>query len=139
MNMEKATEKEFVEAFVLKKKRERSIFELNSKKKRREFFSKLCHRYDNIIDSRYMTKLKAPNSNSKDIYQILMKEGAGKNCYMLSYFEDLDGKTMPLTEALDNCVGRGMPSVVICDPGKLAYFEAEQETGSPPRFLLKMK
>ncbi len=137
--MEKTTEKEFVETFVLKKKRERSIFELNSKKKRRVFFSKLCHRYADIIDSRYMKELKSQNSSPSDIFQILMKQGAGNNCYMLSYFEDLDGKSMPLTEALDNCVGRGMPSVVICDPGKLVYFEAEQESGPPPRFILKMK
>jgi hypothetical protein len=30
-----------------------------------------------------------------------------------------------------------MPSIVSCIPGKLAYFEAEQENGPPPRFILK--
>ena len=34
-------------------------------------------------------------------------------------------------------VGMGMPSIVICIPGRLAYFEAEQVYGPPPRFLLK--
>lgn len=139
MMNEKATEIAFVESFVLKNKRERSIFELNSKKKRKNFFSKLCHRYNDIIDNRFMTELSAPNSNYSEIYRLLMEEGAGRDCYLISYFEELDGKRIPLAQALKNCVGGGMPSIVICDPGKLAYFEAEQQAGPPPRFLLKKK
>ncbi len=137
--IEKAIEIEFVKTFVLRKKRERSIYELKSKKKRKDFFSNLCHRYNEVIDSRFMTKIETPNSSSSDICQILRKEGAGKNCYLLSYFEELDGRRMPLSQALDDCVGIGMPSIVICSPEKLAYFEAEQEAGPPPRFILKKK
>lgn len=137
--IEKDIEIKFVQTFVLKNKRERSIYELHSKKKRREFFHKLCHDYNEIIDSRFMRKLDPPNSNSNDIRQILQKEGAGKSCYVLSHFEEIDGIRMPLSEALDNCVGGGMPSIVICSPKKLAYFEAEQEVGPPHRFILRMK
>jgi hypothetical protein len=139
MKIEKDIEKIFVETFVVKNKRDRSLFELNSKKKRKDFFSKLCHRYDQIIDSRYTTKLPSPNSSSEHIHQILKKYGAGKDCYLLSYFKDLDRKTMLLSEALEQRVGRGMPNIVICNPNKLAYFEAEQEVGSPPRFIIKKK
>jgi hypothetical protein len=139
MMNKKEIEIAFVNTFVLKIKRERSIFELNSMKKRRDFFSKLCHTYNQIIDSRFMTKIDTPNSNPKGILQMLINEGAGVDCYLLSYFDNLDRRRMPLSEALDKCVGIGMPSIVICNPEKLAYFEAEQEAGSPPRYLLKMK
>ena len=139
MKIEKDIEKIFIETFVVKNKRDRSLFELNSKKKRRDFFSKLSHRYDEIIDLRYTTKIPSPNSSSEYIHQILKKHGAGKDCYLLSYFNELDRKMMLLSEALEQCVGRGMSSIVICIPNKLAYFEAEQEVGPPPRFIIKMK
>lgn len=137
--IENSIEIKFVKTFILKNKRERSIYELKSKKKRRDFFSKLCHRYNEIIDPRFMIKIEPPNSSSMDIFQVLRKEGAGENSYLMSFLDELDGKKMSLSEALENCVGIGMPSIVICTPEKLAYFEAEQEAGSPPRFLLKMK
>ncbi len=135
MKIDKTEEKLFIESFVKKNKRDRSLFELNSKKKRGNFFNKLCHRYDEIIDSRYMEKIQT--SSSIDIFNLLKKEGAKKDCYILSYLEELDGHRMPLSDALKECVGRGMPSIVSCIPGKLAYFEAEQEAGPPPRFILR--
>jgi len=46
---------------------------------------------------------------------------------------------MLLSEALEQCVGRGMPNILICIPNQHAYFEAEQEVGPPPRFIIKMK
>lgn len=86
-----------------------------------------------------MVKISTPNSSSREIFKILIEEGAGRDCYVISCFEDLDKRRIPLENALDNCVGRGMPSIVICNPYQLAYFEAEQEIGPPPRFILKMK
>jgi hypothetical protein len=44
---------------------------------------------------------------------------------------------MSLTSALKVAVGEGFPSIISCIPGKLAYFEAEQGYGPPPRFMLK--
>ena len=39
--------------------------------------------------------------------------------------------------ALEKAVRYGMSSIVSCIPGELAYFEAAQEYGPPPRFILK--
>jgi len=44
---------------------------------------------------------------------------------------------MPLLSALENVVGLGMPSIISCIPGKLAYFKSEQGYGPPPRYILK--
>ncbi len=136
MKFDKIEEKLFVKAFVTKNKIKRSLFELNFKKKRINFFSKLCHRYDKILNARCMRKTQT--SNSKDIFNSLKKEGAKNTCYIFSFFPELDGCKMPLSDALKQCVGRGMPSIISCIPGKLAYFEAEQEVGPPPRFILKI-
>ena len=56
---------------------------------------------------------------------------------MISWNQETDGRHLPLIEALKKVVGYGRPSIVSCVEGEIAYFESEQEVGSPPRFLLK--
>jgi hypothetical protein len=51
--------------------------------------------------------------------------------------DECDGQCMPLADALDALVGYGFPSILICIPNKLAYFEAEQVVGPPPHYLLR--
>ena len=135
--MNNEIEKIFIDSFVLKNRRERSLFELGSQNKRGSFFNKLCHRYNDLIDSKKTTKIPEPNSDSSVILKLLINQGAEKDCYIMSSFNEIDGLSLPLKEALDKCVGRGVPSIIICNPSKLAYFEAEQEIGPPPRLLLK--
>lgn len=47
----------------------------------------------------------------------------------------IDDKYLKLDEALNIAVGFGMPSLVVCSL-RLAYFEAEQVQGAPPRYIL---
>ena len=84
-----------------------------------------------------MTEIPLPNSDPRDIYELLKSYGAEKMCYSLSYSGKIDGKELPLLEALEQAVGFGMPSIISCVPGELAYFEAEQGFGPTPRFLMK--
>lgn len=80
-----------------------------------------------------MIEIPKPNSNYKDIHSLLTSYGAGETCYVISWDQEIDGKYLPLVMVLDRVVGQGMPSLVSCIPGKLAYFEAEQSFGPPPR------
>ena len=134
MSRDKIIEEEFVRAFVIKERRERTLFELASKKKRGNFFSKLCHNFDEILDERFMVGVQV--SVSDEALTLLKSYGAPSGCYVMSY-GDPDGQNLLLCDALHEAVGMGMPSIVICISGRLAYFEAEQVYGSPPRFLLK--
>ncbi|WP_312475720.1 hypothetical protein [Neobacillus sp.] len=86
-----------------------------------------------------MIEIPKPNSTSEEIAEILKRYGAGESCYSISSNETIDGKNLPLLTALEQAVGYGMPSIVLCIPGTLAYFEAEQDYGPPTRFLLKKK
>jgi hypothetical protein len=60
-----------------------------------------------------------------------------KNRDGVSWSEAIDGKELPLLAALENAVGFGMPTIISCIPGKLAFFEAEQEVLPSHRFILK--
>lgn len=130
MSKNNIIEAEFVRTFVIKERQERALFELASHNKRGQFFNKLCHDFEQILDDRFMTTVKEP------IFNELKSYGAPKNCYVMSWGE-LDGRTLPLFDALDEIIGFGFPSLVLCIPRKLAYFEAEQEKGPSPRFLLR--
>ena len=128
----------FVAVFVLRARRERLTFELRSRAKRSRFFQKLSGRYFDYLDERLAsaTALGDPVSIGK----MLLRKGAPANCHVMSgVLPDLDGREVPLFEALSAVVWSGMPCIVICRPGQLAYFQGEQEAGPPPRYVLERR
>lgn len=129
-----AHEEAFVNAFVEKDRRERLHFEL--RKRRGDFLRRFNHGALALLSPRFVTVIKPPNSFPPDILKLLKDKGAPNTCYSISTRGELDGRFMPLTEALDLAVGWGMPSIVSCRPGELVYLEAEQEVGPPDRYLL---
>jgi hypothetical protein len=124
----------FVKAFVEKDRRERLLFEM--RKHRGRFLGRFCHNALAYLDLRFVTAIKPPNSDPDQILQLLKSGGAGPICYVISTRDEIDSRFMPLDEALTAAVGFGLPSIVSCIPGKLAYLETEQVAGPPDRFLL---
>ncbi|MGG0722330.1 hypothetical protein [Bacillus mycoides] len=135
--MDKQYEEGFVRNFFSKRLQDRILFELSSPKKRRDALWRLCHTYNNILNERYMEMIKQPISSPDQILQLLKKHGAGDRCYVMSLNMDIDGKHLHLAAALEETVFYGLASIISCTPYKLAYFQAEQVQGSPPRFILK--
>jgi hypothetical protein len=135
--MGKELDEVIVKSFFNKTIQQRVLFELSSPKKRRDAINRLNHKYSATLRKEFMIEIPRPNSNPEKIAEILKKHGAGDFCYSISWCEELDGKELPLLTALEKAVGFGMPSIVSCIPGKLAYFEAEQDFGATPRFMLK--
>ena len=64
---------------------------------------------------------------------MLRQKGAPDSCYVMSDNPDIDGREMPLTDALSKTVGMDAGTLVSCIPGKLAYFEME---GFDGRYIL---
>jgi hypothetical protein len=60
------------------------------------------------------------------IRQLLEARGAPGTCHLFSEDPDLDGVTLPLSEALEAIVGRGVGTLVSCLPGRLGYYEGEE-------------
>jgi hypothetical protein len=56
-----------------------------------------------------MIEIPKPNSDPSEIEALLKSYGAGKTCYVISWYEELDGKHLPLGTALEHAVGRGLP------------------------------
>lgn len=135
--MDRDRETDFIQAFVRRERRERAQFELFSPKKRGAFLNRLCHTFQDILDTRYLKPIPEPNSDYRALLRHLTQRHAPETCYVISTIAELDGQHVRLAEALEKVVGFGLPSIVICLPGILGYFEAEQENGSPPRYMLE--
>lgn len=129
--MNSELEKKIINALVIKQKAERVLYELSSKK-RRECIWKFK---SDLFTPEY--RINADLSKAQ-ILNMLCDNGAGEDCYVLSIDEEIDGKEMKLSEALDEVFGRG-PALLSCIHGKLAYFECEQERGAPERLIIKTK
>jgi hypothetical protein len=53
------------------------------------------------------------------------QKGGPEICYAVSEDDELDGKEIDLTHALETVIGPGTGTLLSCIPGKLAYFEDE--------------
>jgi hypothetical protein len=130
------TEEIFVNTFIQKNRRDRALYELTTESKRWKFCDRLCHDYLGMFESKYLQPISDLGFDPVGLLKRLTKLGAKETCHVISSYDDVDGKQLPLEEAIQATLGRGFPSVLICVADSLAYFEAEQVKGPPPRYLL---
>jgi hypothetical protein len=83
---------------------------------------------------RFALQIPSHQQHVANIQDTLTSKGAPKTCYAISEDSALDGKEIPLKDALVSVVGRGMGTFLSCIPGKLAYFEDEDQ-----RWILERK
>jgi hypothetical protein len=122
-------EEAVIRAFVIKEKRERLLGFLPARRK--DATAELGESRN--LDSRWRIPLAPSEQSLAGIERLLRARGAGADCLVISENAALDGRRMPLAEALQDVVGYGMGTIVSCVPGKLAYFEGE---GPSDRFIL---
>lgn len=114
-----------IRSFVVKAKRDRYIESLSSPRKRTDFVRKLAHFKD--IDPRYKVPIPSSKRGPAGITDILRSKGAGSHCWAISENPEIDGKELPILDALKRTVGYGMGTILSCSPGRLAFFESEDE------------
>jgi hypothetical protein len=113
----------FIRAFVAPTKRERIVELLSKPKRRREVLRTLAHFGD--LDPRFCVRIPSTEQSGSGIARLLRKRGAPAECYLISEAIDLDGKRMPLPDALERIVAYGMGTLLSCIPGRLGYYEGE--------------
>lgn len=123
-------EQALIAAFVTRSKRERYREILSSPRLRRRFTNQLAHFSD--FDPKYRLPIPSHKLSGLTIVSELQKRHSPNMVFVISEDPVLDQKELPLTEALNQIVGRGMGSVISCIPGRLAFVETEDE-----RFILE--
>lgn len=116
-------EEAIIREFFLPQRRERYL-EILSKPKRRP---DITHEFDRFkhLDPRRVVPIPPNFQNPNDIFRMLKQKGAPDNCRGFSDWQELDAKTLPLSDALQMIVGARMGAFLSCIPGQLAYFENE--------------
>lgn len=120
-------ESEFIRYFVKPHRRDRWRHLLadpsNTKNRTKLTTRRLASRH---FDSRYALEDEESLVNTSRLLSALAARGAPNLCYVLSENRTIDGRMMPLDDALDEVVGYGRSTVISCVPGKLAFLEGER-------------
>ncbi len=116
-------ERLFVKAFLRSEKQARWAQFLASAKRRREILDRLSH------DLPYQAALAAVVPSHQDfpeeLERLLRAKGAGPTCHVMVAGLKLDGRELPLAEALQAICLHGSGAVLSCLPGRLAYYRPE--------------
>ena len=79
------------------------------------------------ISIRDIQRIPGDEQDTSKILAQLLALGAQPTCHLISENTDLDGRDPTLTDALDEIVGSMHGTLVVCVPGKLAYYEGEEQ------------
>ena len=121
-----------IRAFAAPERAPRYLALLGSKRGRAKLRADLAHTFH--LDPRFATRVPGTEASPAAIGARLRALGAPESCYCLSEDGELDGRDMPLDQALAATIGRGMGTLISCVPGALAYYEAEDVN---ERFVLR--
>ena len=104
-----------------------SLLELGAKR-RQDVRALLDHAVR--LDPRFSEHLIGSDALAGRVETRLRKMGAPANCYVLAASSDLDGREMPLGEALGAIIGMDSGAFVSCIPGRLGFYEYEDMKSS---------
>ena len=125
-------EAEFIRRFVVSQRRRRYLSLLESHKGRKKLLEALNH-FDEL-DPQYARLVPADSQTVNHNEMLLKRKGALDSCHVTSSNADIDDREMSLSEALRETVGSGSGTIISCIPGKLAYFEGEEQN---QRYILE--
>lgn len=115
-------EEEIIRLFVRKDRKERYLFMLARPDRRDEIVGALHGQIE--FDPRFCTAL--PHAlDPKYLCGIMKEKGAGEYAYVMSNIEDMDGRVLPLLDALQNTVDATIGTIVYCFEGQVAYYESD--------------
>jgi hypothetical protein len=120
-------EEAFVRAFIRPERRDRYLHLLGHPKRRQKALNRLSHRLD--LDWKLATRVSAQDQCRATLERLLRREGAGNVCHVLCDSGDVDGRDMPLAEAIDWALSHPFGVVLCCVPGRLALYKEESIGG----------
>ncbi len=115
-------------AFVLVPRRQRMLALFGSARHRKKARQELNHFVG--WDPRWAQVVRSSSS----VLSILREAGAPSECHLMADNQDLDGRDMPLDEAVSAAYDESFASVLCCLPGRLAFYF--DEVWAPRRLLL---
>ena len=132
--MDKSIEEKFVNTFVIKEKRERILYELNSTKKRALAIRRLYP----LLDKRFVVFEKRDIDESELFAEVKKYSEINRVCYNISDSKD-DGKIIPFEVAVKNMLEYEMAYAILCDENTVVVSEEYEICGTPSKMILHKK
>jgi hypothetical protein len=126
-NAQSASEARMISAFLGKGREERWEEVLARPKGRKKFLARLCHEKE--ISRECMIPIPHLQRFAPAVYDRLRKLGAPDSCHVISDNSSIDGKDMPLLNALEQVVDRLSGTTIVCVPNRLGYYFSEERNG----------
>jgi hypothetical protein len=126
-----------IRAFVVKSKQERFLSFLASPRGRAKFTNELGHfrwfepKYATPVSWKVDPKLGLYARHTQgigNITSLLKAKGARSTCWAISDTKEFDMQELVLESALESIVGGGSGTILSCIPGRLAFFNGEEES-----------
>ena len=124
-------ERDFVDQYICKRRRDRIWHELTHEKKRKNAIGRFCHRVEEFIDPR---KVIYQGTDMEECVEWIHKFNE-EECYIISWDESEDGIIYGALEAIDRMWDNGMASIAVGK--KCCMIKTEQEIGAPEWYVLK--
>jgi hypothetical protein len=113
----------FVKAFIKREKWARYLQLLANRRRREEILVRLNHKLDYL--PAFAMEVPEDQDYPEALERLLQSRGAPAMCHVLVYGLRIDGREVPLREALDTICMHMYGSVLSCVPGHLAYYRPE--------------
>jgi hypothetical protein len=114
-------ERQIVRLFVEPARQERVEFLLSKPKRRfngiHEFHT------SQILNPKCLVEIPGNQQYAPQIYSRMRELGAGDRCYVVSANDDFDASEIRLADALEQCVGFCVETILISSEGNVGYFE----------------
>lgn len=118
-------EREVVRAFIQKSRQERCAFLLAHPDRRKKFRDAMAH--FKWLDERFATPIPSSTAHTAaEIVALLRRKGAGRTVWVISQNARIDGREMPLEDAMEEAWGGQYGTILSCISGKLAWFRDEE-------------
>ena len=113
----------FVSVFIVPEKRARYIEFLRKPKRRTEILRRLNHFFD------FVPQLATQIARDSAMADLLRKRGAKATAHAIGGRAGLDGKNLPLDDAISEAMSDPGGVVISCIPGRLALYMQEFPPG----------
>jgi hypothetical protein len=113
----------FVKGFIASAKQARWAQYLSNAKRRKEILNQLNHNLPYVPE--LGTEVPDRQDYPAELERLLKAKGAGPTCHVMVDGLKIDGRELPLAEALNHICMHESGAVLSCIPGRLAYYKPE--------------
>ncbi len=111
-----------VNDFAAKHRKARMLFLASSEKRQSELNHDFLHVPESFADE-CVHRIPGSEQHADAVLRLLTERGVSGECWAYSLLPEIDGRYVPLTDALDAVVGQTVETIIYFEKQGVAYYE----------------